>query len=264
MLILLPPSEGKARGGSGAPVDLGSLSWPELTAARAKLTRALVTVCAKSPRRARELLGLSEALDEERAANAELENSPTMPAGHRYCGVLHDAFGYPTLPAAARRRADASVVVFSGLWGAVRPTDQLPAYRVGIGTKLPRIGPLPTYWRGPLDGTVGAQIADEEAIDLRSSGYGQMVRPGRGLHPIAITAPDGVKSASSYQSKVAKGRLVRELVRSGGPSLDRLVTAAAAIGLSATDGPKGITVRVPDGWGLINPKPAPTPLSSGT
>lgn len=254
MLILLPPSEGKSLGGDGDPVDLGSLSWPELAPARGKVVRALVTVCARSPKRARALLGLSEALDEDRAANAELESSPTMLAGRRYCGVLHDAFGYPSLPAAARRRADASVVVFSGLWGAVRPTDQLPAYRIGIGTKLPRIGPLPTFWRDPLGGTVGEQIADEEAIDLRSSGYRLMVRPPCGLHPIAITAPDGVKSASSYQSKVAKGRLAREIVRSGTPSLDRLVTAAAMIGLTAVDGPKGLTVRVPDGWGLINPK----------
>jgi hypothetical protein len=253
VLILLPPSEGKAPGGAGDPVDLAALSWPELTAARKKVATALVAICRRSPKKARDLLGLSEALDDDRVANTELDASPTMSAGHRYCGVLHDAFGYPTLTSAVRRRADDSVVVFSGLWGAVRPTDQLPAYRIGINTNLPRIGPLPTYWRGPLLKALDEEIADLGALDLRSSGYTHMVRPSSGLHPIAITAPDGVKSASSYQSKVAKGRLVRELVRTGTPSLDRLASAASAIGLSATDGPKGLTVRVPNGWGLVNP-----------
>jgi hypothetical protein len=252
VLILLPPSEGKAPGGEGGAVALDGLSWPELTAARRKVAAALVSICQRSPKRARDLLGLSEALDPDRLANAELEHSPTMPAGHRYAGVLHDALGYPTLSAAARRRADSSVVVLSGLWGAVRPTDQLPAYRIGINTNLPRIGPLPTYWRTPLHAALADPVAELGAIDLRSSGYTQMLRVPAGLHPIAISNADGTKSASSYQSKVAKGRLVRELIRTGTPSLDRLPAAAAAIGLSAGDGPKGITVRVPDGWGLIN------------
>ena len=105
MLVLLPPSEGKATGGTGPPVDLASLSWPELTATRRKVGDALVRLCSGNPARARTVLGLSEALDGDRAAGALIWESATMPAGHRYSGVLHDALGYPSLPAAARRRA---------------------------------------------------------------------------------------------------------------------------------------------------------------
>ncbi|MGN6475047.1 MAG: YaaA family protein, partial [Mycobacteriales bacterium] len=169
MLILLPPSEGKAPGGDGPAVDLAALSWPELTTKRQKVLLSLTSVCRRSPAKARALLGLSAALDGDRAANAEVDTSPTMPAGHRYTGVLHDALGYQTLPTAARRRADRSIVVFSGLWGAVRPTDQLPAYRIGIGTNLPRIGPLPTYWRAALNQALDDEIATNGALDLRSS-----------------------------------------------------------------------------------------------
>jgi hypothetical protein len=257
MLILLPPSEGKTGGGDGPPVDLKTLSWPDLDRARNRVATTLVSVCRRSPRKAREYLGLSEALDEDRLANAELLESATMPAGRRYRGTLHEALDYPSLPAAARRRADASLVVFSGLWGAVRPTDALPAYRIGINTKLPKIGPLASYWREPLVAALDDAVASIGALDFRSSGYSQMYRPSAdalsALIPIAICGPDGTKAAASYPSKVAKGRLVRELLRSGAPSAEALITTAAAIGLSADETQFGLTVRVPTGWGLINP-----------
>lgn len=255
MLILLPPSEGKARGGDGPPVDIGSMSWPELTATRERVARTLVKMCQGNAAIARKRLGLSEALDDDRAANAELLDSPTMAAGHRYCGVLHDALGYPTLPAAARRRADVSVVVLSGLWGATRPTDLLPAYRIGIGTQLPRTGPLPTLWRKPLVRALDDLVATEGAIDLRSSGYALMYRPIAATAPrvidVKITGPDGTRAAASYQSKVAKGRLVREMLRSGTPSVDALLAAATRIGVDAATDRAGVVVRLPAGWGLV-------------
>jgi len=255
VLILLPPSEGKATGGSGAAVDLPSLSWPELTAQRQRVLAALVTTCRRNPAKARALLGLSEALDSDRAANAGADASPTMPAGHRYTGVLHDALGYPTLPAAARRRADNSVVVFSGLWGAVRPTDLLPAYRIGIATKLPRIGPLPTYWRAALYGALDAEVVTHGALDLRSSGYAQMYKPSRDaagrITSVTITGPDGRRAASSYQSKVAKGRLVRALLSLPKPTPADIAPAAETIGLTVERHTHGLILSAPDGWGLI-------------
>ncbi len=256
MLILLPPSEGKARGGDGPPVDLDGLSWPELTATRQRVGRTLVTMCQGNVVRARARLGLSEALDEDRAANAELWDSPTMVAGRRYRGVLHDALGYSTLTKSARQRADRYVVVFSGLWGATRPTDLLPAYRVGIGTQLPRQPTLPALWRKPLHDALDDLVATTGAIDLRSSGYTQMYRPSGGAAPelveVKITGPDGRRAAASYQSKVAKGRLARAMLRAGEPSIEALLAAATAIGVLAdTDGDGRVVVRLPAGWGLV-------------
>lgn len=267
MLVLLPPSEGKSRGGDGPPVELATLSWPELTTVRERVARTLATVCQGNAERARKRLGLSLALDDDRAANAELWSSATMAAGARYSGILHDALGYPTLPAAARKRAADSVVVFSGLWGVTRPTDLLPAYRIGIATQLPRIGPLPALWRKPLLGALDDQIGDEGAIDLRSSGYSLMYRPSPAAAPklidVKITGPDGKRAAASYQSKVAKGRLVREMLRGGTLSLDSLFAAATKIGVSADGDADGVVVRLPAGWGLVgNATAAPDQRSS--
>jgi uncharacterized protein len=255
VLILLPPSEGKATGGNGPAVDLATLSWPELTATRERVARTLVTICKANPARARLRLGLSEALDHDRAANAQLLRSPTMPAGERYSGILHDALGYRTLSAAAKKRAADSVVVFSGLWGATRPTDLLPAYRIGIGTHLPRMGSLPSLWRTPLHRALDDLVADRGAIDFRSSGYSLMYRPSPAAGPrlvdVRITGPDGRRAAASYQSKVAKGRLARELLRAGDPSLEGLLAAADHIGVLVSGDQGGVVVRLPAGWGLV-------------
>jgi cytoplasmic iron level regulating protein YaaA (DUF328/UPF0246 family) len=237
VLVLLPPSEGKTAGGAGLPVDLAAMSWPELTPTRRKIGDALVRLCRANPAKARDVLGLSEALDADRAADALIWESPTLPAGSRYCGVLHDALGYPSLPAAARRRADASLVVLSGLWGATRTTDLIPAYRIGIGTRLPRMSGLPATWHGALRRAIDASIADEGALDLRSTGYQQMYRPsaaaaGR-LVAVRITGPDGHRPAPSFQSKVAKGALVGAMLRRGLPSIENVLAVAPSLALDA-------------------------------
>src|SRR3712207_6422132 len=90
VLVLLPPSETKAAGGDGAPLDLAALTAPELTPLRTELAEALVKLADDVPA-ARAALGLSPAQDDEIARNAVLWSAPTLPALRRYTGVLYDA-----------------------------------------------------------------------------------------------------------------------------------------------------------------------------
>ena len=71
MLVLLPPSEGKAASGRGAPLKPESLSLPGLAAARETALAELVDLCTGDEDKAREVLGLSEGLRGEVAKNAE-------------------------------------------------------------------------------------------------------------------------------------------------------------------------------------------------
>ncbi|MFJ6717420.1 MULTISPECIES: peroxide stress protein YaaA [unclassified Streptomyces] len=224
MLVLLPPSEGKAAGGSGAPLDPGALSLPGLAGARAAVLDELVELCAGDEPKAREVLGLSEGLRGEVAKNAALRSAVARPAGEIYTGVLYDALDLAGLPDAARATAERSLLVFSGLWGAVRITDAIPSYRCSMGVKLPGLGALGAYWRAPMAEVMPEAAGDGLVLDLRSSAYASAWKPKgelagrtatvRVLHSQMV---DGVEKRSvvSHFNKATKGRLVRDLLLAG-------------------------------------------------
>ncbi|AZM88951.1 MULTISPECIES: peroxide stress protein YaaA [Streptomyces] len=241
MLVLLPPSEGKAAGGSGAPLDPASLSLPGLAPARAAVLEELVELCAADEPKAREVLGLSEGLRGEVAKNAALLSAPALPAGEIYTGVLYDALDLAGLPAPARELAERTLLVFSGLWGAVRVTDRIPSYRCSMGVKLPGLGALGAYWRTPMAEVMPQAAGDGLVLDLRSSAYASAWKPKgetagrtatvRVLHSQVV---DGVEKRSvvSHFNKATKGRLVRDLLLAGAvpASPAELVTALRDLG----------------------------------
>ncbi|OLZ69381.1 hypothetical protein AV521_17790 [Streptomyces sp. IMTB 2501] len=218
MLVLLPPSEGKANSGEGAPLKLGSLSLPGLTGAREAVLTELVELCSGDEEKAREVLGLSEGLRGEVAKNAGLPTAGTRPAGEIYTGVLYDALGLATLDAAARRRAAGSLLVFSGLWGAVRVTDRIPSYRCSMGVKLPGLGALAGHWRAPMAEVLPEAAGDGLVLDLRSSAYATAWKPkgevaGRTATVRVLHAP--TRKVVSHFNKATKGRIVRSLLSEG-------------------------------------------------
>ncbi|NGO79251.1 peroxide stress protein YaaA [Streptomyces sp. YC504] len=224
MLVLLPPSEGKADSGRGAPLKPESLSLPGLAEARAAVLDELVELCLTDEEQARDVLGLSEGLRGEIAKNAELKTAGARPAGEIYTGVLYDALGLSTLDAAAKRHATKSLLVFSGLWGAVRINDRIPSYRCSMGVKLPGLGALGAYWRGPMAEALPEAAGEGLVLDLRSSAYASAWKPKgelagrtatvRVLHSQLV---DGVEKRSvvSHFNKATKGRLVRDLLLAG-------------------------------------------------
>ncbi|MEU3951948.1 peroxide stress protein YaaA [Streptomyces achromogenes] len=235
MLVLLPPSEGKANSGDGAPLELGSLSLPGLTAAREAVLGELVELCSGDPEKAREVLGLSEGLRGEVAKNAGLRTAGARPAGEIYTGVLYDALGLATLDADARRRAADSLLVFSGLWGAVRVTDRIPSYRCSMGVKLPGLGALSGHWRAPMAEALPAAAGQGLVLDLRSSAYATAWKPkgevaGRTATVRVLHAP--TRKVVSHFNKATKGRIVRGLLTSGAAPENpaELVTALRELG----------------------------------
>ncbi|TVL89982.1 peroxide stress protein YaaA [Streptomyces sp. SAJ15] len=241
MLVLLPPSEGKAGEGSGKPLALDALALPGLAEARARVLDELVALCEGDEDKAAEVLGLSRGLRGEIAKNAGLRTAGTRPAGEIYTGVLYDALSLATLDAAARRRAERSLLVFSGLWGAVRIGDPIPSYRCSMGVKLPGLGALGAYWRTPLADVLPEAAGGGLVLDLRSAAYATAWRPkgevaGRTatvrVLQSKIVAGVEKRSVVSHFNKATKGRLVRELLTSGtapaGPA--ELVTALRDLG----------------------------------
>ena len=217
MLILLPPSEGKTPARSGRPIDLGSLSHPELTPQREEVLKALLAL--SSQPEAAAVLGVGDSLATELARNTRLRTEPTAPATRVYTGVLFAAAGLDLLTGTARRRANRSVRIISALWGVVSPADRIPAYRLPMGARLPGLPSLAQHWAGPLD----EALKDDwgVVVDCRSGAYVPAWRPPSGtawLSVRVVQEDDGVRTVVSHHAKHTRGVLTHHLLtRPGAP-----------------------------------------------
>ena len=211
MLILLPPSEGKAQPEKGASVDLDSLVYAaELGKKRAQLLEAFDPA----------LFFFND------TATTEI-----------YTGVLFKRLQLPELSAAARRR----VLIASGLWGVVAPDDRIPHYKFPPKTRLKGVGAPNAFWRPAL----AAALPDREGdliVDMRSSAYAAAWKPKRAtlLAVRAFTEESGQRKVVSHMAKAVRGDVARVLLEAKKPPIDP--EGAAAIAEAA-----GFTVELSDG-----------------
>jgi hypothetical protein len=199
LLILLPPSEGKTAPSEGAPVELSELAFPGLTKTRSRLLDVLSRLTFP---RALKYLDVGPGLAEEAARNLELRSAPAAPAHAVYTGVLYEHLGLGTLPGER-------VLIASALWGFVRPSDRIPAYRLSMGSTLPRIPSFPALWREPLRRAApdGGLI-----VDLRSGAYTAAWKPRRATVVGVRAFVDG--KTVSHMVKATRGDVARLLLSS--------------------------------------------------
>jgi cytoplasmic iron level regulating protein YaaA (DUF328/UPF0246 family) len=218
MIVLLPPSEGKARPQAGPPLDLDALSFPQLNPQRERLLRAVTQLSGK---RGLAALGLSAGQAGELDRNAELLSSPTAPAFEVYTGVLYEHLGLTTVP---RER----VLIASALWGFVRPDDPIPYYRLSIQAKLPRIPNLAAWWRPHLRRAIPA---DGLFVDMRSAAYAAAWKP-EGMLPVRVFTADG--RVVSHMAKSTRGEVARTLLQR---PVETAAEVAALVGGTLRPGP---------------------------
>jgi cytoplasmic iron level regulating protein YaaA (DUF328/UPF0246 family) len=241
VLVLLPPSEGKYAPGRGKPLDLATLSFPELTATRDRVLDALTRLASRHPAQALDVLGLSPRQSDEVERDAVLESAPTATASAVYTGVLYEALDLATLDTAARRRAQRMLVVQSALFGALRPGDRIPSYRLSGDVSLPGLGPVATLWRDPLSAAMPSAAGRGLVVDLRSGTYAAMWRPTGDVasRTVAVRVlqelPDGSRKVVSHFNKATKGRLVRHWLENAVDprDADDLADACESAGVTA-------------------------------
>lgn len=212
MIFLLPPSEGKTPASKGPKLATTKLVFPELNAKRRELVEALALFCKTKPDLAAKALDLGPKQGDLLTINAELMKAPSAPAIQIYTGVLYDHFGYSTLNAKARARADTSVLIASALFGFVTPTDPIPAYRLSGSSVIASIGSLTVYWKGDLLEALG-QYKSELILDMRSGSY-EKLAPAKQMEQSVVsvkvlTKVNGVLKPVTHFNKATKGDLVR-------------------------------------------------------
>jgi cytoplasmic iron level regulating protein YaaA (DUF328/UPF0246 family) len=220
VLILLPPSEGKAVPSRGRPLDLDTLSSPSLTKARDAVIDALVELCTGDPVVAAETLDVPKTQPELIGLDAALRTAPTARADRIYTGVVYDALGFATLSPAAKRRAASRVLVTSSLFGLVAPGDRIPSYRLSGDATLPGLGGVAAHWRAHLDEAAREALGGGLLVDLRSGTYAAFWRPAADLAGRVATVrvlheAGGVRKVVSHFNKATKGRITRALLEAG-------------------------------------------------
>lgn len=186
MLIIVPPSESKRPPADhGAPVDLGALSFPELTPMRRQILEAVMATSAEPDAFAR--LYARASMAHEVIRNTWLADVPAMPAFDVYTGSLHEGLDAHGLSKAAADRADRSLVVVSPVWGALRPGDRIPPYRVHVCAQLVGVGRIEPAWRTVLPEVLAVAAGTTGIIvDLRSAMVQAMGTP-KGLEDRTVT-----------------------------------------------------------------------------
>lgn len=232
MLVLLPPSETKRDGGvRGASLDLAGLGFTGLSAQRSQVV-ADVRRLSRSVSGSMAALALGPTQRFEIDRNRTVSTSPVMPALDRYTGVLYDALDVESLDGVAREFAGEHLVIHSALFGLVRGSDPIPAYRLSHDSRLPGLS-LRRHWREAV--TAALVATDCLVIDLRSNSYIALGPAPSSAVAIRVVSEDarGRRMALSHFNKAGKGRFARALVEAGiaHPGVDSLLEWAAGRGI---------------------------------
>lgn len=214
-LILIPPSEGKAAGGDDPPWEPGTMAV-DLDDRRLRVMAALRSAMRANATTRSKLLGVKgDALAAATAANRQIATSPTMPAAERFTGVLYDALDLGSLRGAARRQADRSILVPSGVFGLVAPSDPIPDHKLKMSVTLGSTGRLSTWWREPVTSALRRRAAGRRVWNLLPNEHAAAVDLGD-VEQLSVTFLErdrhGELVAVSHWNKLLKGALVRLLL----------------------------------------------------
>lgn len=229
MLIILPPSETKRPPPEvGTPLDLDRLGFPSLTAMREHVMDALVAT-SQRPDALRRLF-VRPSLAGEVARNEYLRDLPTRPAVDTYAGPLYQGLDAASWSSHAEKRAARQLVIVSALWGAVRPGDGIPPYRLHICARLVGMDRLEPTWRTLLSPILTDAAARRgPVLDLRSRAY-QAVGGPSDLDDQTVTlrirpSPGGSAHIGDVVAKRVRGEAASHLLSSEEDPEDPLDTA---------------------------------------
>jgi len=214
LLVLLPPSEGKAAGGdqpAWSP-DLGAFGT-QLATARTEVADALRQANGGNEK----LLGVTGPhLERALAANLSLIGAATLPAWQRYTGVVSEHLDPGSLRAADRRR----LLMFSGALGLVRGDDPIPDYRLKMGGRLAPLGTMAAWWQPHLSALI-AQVARRNLIVemLANEQRAAYTAPANSPAGMTVTLVERDGKSGGHAAKAAKGMLARHLIEQG-PATD--------------------------------------------
>jgi cytoplasmic iron level regulating protein YaaA (DUF328/UPF0246 family) len=164
-------------------------------------------------------------LNAERFAAWSSETGPAQAAGYIFDGDVYKHLEMTTMDDATLAEAARRLRMLSGLYGLLRPTDAVRAYRLEMGRKLPghQAGTLYRFWGKKIAEAVkedAAAIETDVILNLASEEYAKSVDRSA-LGDFAMVEPrfeeerGGKRKVIAFSAKRARGAMARWVLTQG-------------------------------------------------
>lgn len=218
MIVLVPPSEGKAGGGRGR-VDIGAGPLGER---RRNVVAAMAEELTAGPSSWPRLFGHGGTIGERSAAAWQAladGEARALPAWRRFTGVVWTHLDPATLAASARRR----LVVPTALLGVSRGDEPVPDFRLKLSVSVTGLGRLDRWWRSDVTAALVA-TGRGPVVDLLPAEHAAAIdwpalAARRRVVRVAFVAPDG-RAAAGHAAKAVKGIVARTVLVDGLDTID--------------------------------------------
>ncbi|MEM6783634.1 MAG: YaaA family protein [Bacteroidota bacterium] len=243
--ILLPSAEGKVSGGNPFAPDMFDYRtsdtfnyFSRLNPERRALIDALHAHLEGADEEARhKLFGVQgTTLQTAVEANLNVYDSPLMSAIERYGpGVMYKAIDFQALPTGAQRRLLENGVIFSGLFGVLRPDDLIPEYRLKMDASVEGVGRVSSYWKPLLSPALNEALAGKFVWNLLPGAH-QAAWDDDGSYRAMVQVKffrqdeSGERKAVTHGVKELRGALVGFIVQDVTESIEGLASWEAPEG----------------------------------
>ena len=222
LLLLLPPSQGKATGGRRSN-KIGMFD-DVLAGPRRQILTSLHALLPTSTLKQRSTLFSAQGPLLERATASILDieggKVPLLPAWRRYEGVVWTHLDPSSLTPAQRR----GILVPSGLYGLLSCEDPIADYRLKMNASVAPLGTLARFWRPTLTSVLGQHSKNEIIVNFlphehaASIDFTGLSKSRRVIHVHFVAADE--KRAVGHDAKAVKGVVARRVLVEGTGVLD--------------------------------------------
>lgn len=235
-IILLPPSEGKQPGGNPFAPDMFDYRtsntfnyFNELNPQRRKLINGLQDIIRGGEADLEAIFGVKgDLLEQAIKADLEIYDAPLISALDRYSpGVMYKAMDFAGLPTGAQRRLLENGIIFSGLFGLLRPDDLIPDYRLRMDASLPEIGNVRSYWKPHISPVLNRRVEGRFVWNLlpgvHREAWDDAHTYEQSVSVRFLDEVDGELRPVTHNVKPLRGQLVNFIVRETAESLEPLL-----------------------------------------
>jgi cytoplasmic iron level regulating protein YaaA (DUF328/UPF0246 family) len=221
MLIVLSPAKSLDL---DTPPTTEQRSTPQFIDRAAELIRVLKDY---SPAQVGELMSISDplaVLNVTRYASWHPDHGDARQAVMSFDGDVYTGLDARSLDARGLAYVQDRVRILSGLYGVLRPLDQMHPYRLEMGTKLanPRGKDLYAFWGETVTGALNEALAANGAtalVNLASEEYFKSVKPklldAPVITPVFHDWKNGKYKIISFFAKRARGMMARYAAEHG-------------------------------------------------